>query len=106
KQSYLAIQKLLEFLFYNPNIIIEINAHTDNVGNDESNQVLSLQRAQAVADYLIEKGIGKNRLMVKGYGSKFPVADNTSEEGRALNRRVNIKIISNLSNYTNGVSNE
>jgi outer membrane protein OmpA-like peptidoglycan-associated protein len=106
KQSFVSLQKLLDFLFYNPNIIIEINAHTDNIGSAESNAVLSLQRAQTVADYLIVKGIGKNRLLVKGFGAEFPVADNVTEEGRALNRRVNIKIVSNLSNIANGVSNE
>jgi outer membrane protein OmpA-like peptidoglycan-associated protein len=106
KQSFVSLQKLLDFLFYNPNIIIEINAHTDNVGSAESNEVLSLQRAQTVADYLIVKGIGKNRLLVKGFGAEFPFADNVTEEGRALNRRVNIKIVSNLSNIVNGVSNE
>jgi outer membrane protein OmpA-like peptidoglycan-associated protein len=106
KQSFESLNKLLDFLFYNPNIIIEIHAHTDNIGSPKSNEILSLQRAQTVADYLIVKGIGENRILVKGFGAEYPIADNTTEEGRALNRRVNIKIVSNLSNVKNGISNE
>lgn len=65
-----------------------VEGHTDSVGNDDYNQALSLRRAQAAADYLTAKGIGGGRLDVEGYGESRPVADNSTDEGRAQNRRV------------------
>jgi outer membrane protein OmpA-like peptidoglycan-associated protein len=70
---------------------IEIAGHTDSQGNDEYNMGLSQRRAQAVADYLISKGANANNLTVKGYGETHPVADNGSKEGRAANRRVELR---------------
>ena len=72
---------------------IEISGHTDNVGNDQSNQILSQKRAQAVSDYLVQLGIAPSRITIVGYGETKPVADNNTEEGRQLNRRVEIRFL-------------
>jgi OmpA-OmpF porin, OOP family len=77
---------------------IQIESHTDNFGSDEYNQTLSEKRAQACADYLVEKGIDSGRLTTKGYGESQPVAPNMvngkdNPEGRAKNRRTEFKIM-------------
>ena len=77
----------------NMTIHIEISGHTDNSGNEANNLRLSGARAKSVADYLIGKGINKERIKIKGYGSSQPIAENKSEEGRAKNRRVEFKIL-------------
>lgn len=87
------LQKLLEFLTQNPAIRIEISGHTDNVGNIQSNQKLSENRAKAVYNYLIAAGISAQRLVYKGYGETQPIVPNTSDENRAKNRRTEFKII-------------
>ena len=73
-----------------PSIKISIEGHTDNVGTAAANQTLSQNRAKAVMDAIIAKGIDKARLSSKGWGQNKPVADNSTEEGRAWNRRVEI----------------
>lgn len=87
------LDKLVSFLNLNPAIRIEVRGHTDNVGDDKSNLVLSDNRAKSVMNYLISKGIGKDRLTAKGYGETMPVGDNGTPEGRAMNRRTEYKII-------------
>ena len=94
QQSYNELQRLLRLLEANPKMRIEIGGHTDSKGSVEYNQRLSEGRAKAVADYLIEHGINAKRLEFKGYGKSRPIDDNDSEEGRARNRRVEIKILS------------
>lgn len=69
---------------------VGVYGHTDNVGSPEQNRLLSERRAQAVRDYLVRKGVPSNRLEVKGLGEEQPIADNTTESGRAENRRVQI----------------
>ncbi len=69
---------------------VEISGHTDNRGNQQANQILSEQRAQAVAAYFRKQGVADARLKAVGYGPNQPIADNTTEEGRAANRRVEI----------------
>lgn len=71
----------------------ELAAHTDNVGSDAANMLLSQKRANSVRDYLIKKGIAANRLIAKGYGEKAPIADNGTSEGRAKNRRTEVRQI-------------
>ncbi len=71
---------------------IGVYGHTDNVGNPESNRVLSESRAQAVKAFLVKKGIPSNRIEVQGYGEDQPIADNSTDAGRAANRRVQIKL--------------
>ena len=72
---------------------IEVQAHTDYKGSGESNLKLSEQRALSVKGYLVSQGVRENRLIAKGYGESQPVADNKTEEGRAKNRRVELKIV-------------
>lgn len=85
---------LYEFLTANPQIQIEIGGHTDNTGTEASNQLLSEQRARAVRDYLIQSGIGADRVSFTGYGQHKPIASNLEEETRKLNRRTDFRIIS------------
>ena len=72
---------------------MKISAHTDSKGSDEYNLELSQKRAESVVNYLIAKGIDSGRLIAKGYGETRQVATNDTEEGRALNRRVEMRII-------------
>lgn len=78
---------LTDMLVNNPSVHIEIQGHTDNVGEDNLNEKLSDNRAKAVYDFLIGKGISNKRLRFKGFGEKSPRADNITEEGRKQNRR-------------------
>ncbi|PCH67450.1 MAG: hypothetical protein COC01_05875 [Bacteroidetes bacterium] len=87
------LNKLLGLLQKHFTMKIEISGHTDNVGSEESNQVLSENRAKAVVDYLIENGIDKSRLVYKGYGEIQPIATNGTLEGRQQNRRTEFKIL-------------
>lgn len=74
-------------------IRFEVAGHTDNIGETERNLTVSKKRAEAVSNYLVEKGIEADRLVPVGYGHDQPVADNTTSEGRAANRRVELRII-------------
>lgn len=93
-ESKVEMNKLFTFLEANPNIKIEIGGHTDNTGNPQANQVLSENRAKAVYNYLVAKGIAQERLKYKGYGATQPIAPNDTEEGRRKNRRTEYRIIS------------
>lgn len=86
-ESKIVLDQLLEFLSENNAISIEIQGHTDNIGNDASNLKLSENRARSVYNYLYEQGISLTRLTYKGFGKSIPVADNDTDEGRAKNRR-------------------
>jgi outer membrane protein OmpA-like peptidoglycan-associated protein len=87
------LNKLINFLQRNPLVRIEIGGHTDAVGNDASNQLLSEQRAQSVSNYLVSNQVDASRIESKGYGETTPIATNDTEEGRALNRRTEFKVI-------------
>jgi outer membrane protein OmpA-like peptidoglycan-associated protein len=91
--SYPELDKLTAYLKKNPKVKIEIAGHTDNTGSATSNRTLSQKRAEAAMNYLISKGINKNRLKHKGYGSSRPVDSNSMPEGRKNNRRVEVSII-------------
>jgi outer membrane protein OmpA-like peptidoglycan-associated protein len=91
-ESFSELNKLVAFLKSSPNVAIEIGGHTDAIGDAKLNVTLSENRAKSVYNYLIEKGIAASRLSFKGFGSTVPVADNTTEEGRAQNRRTEFKI--------------
>lgn len=91
-ESIAELQKLLEFITENPTIKIEISGHTDDVGNDQSNQTLSENRAKSVYQYLIDNKVDPARLVYKGYGKTQPIAPNTSDENRQKNRRTEFKI--------------
>lgn len=73
--------------------VIEVAGHTDSVGSEESNQSLSEARASSVAGYLVDKDIKKKRILVVGHGETRPIADNNTEEGRELNRRVELTLV-------------
>jgi len=94
KSSETELQNLINLLNNAPNVKIEISGHTDNVGNAAKNKTLSEQRAKAVVDYLVSKGIDSKRLTYKGYGFERPIAANTTKEGRQQNRRTEFEIIS------------
>ena len=86
--------KLVLFLQQNPTLNIEIGGHTDNEGSDAHNITLSLNRAEAVYNYLVSKGIKPSRLTFKGYGESTPIDSNQTPDGRAKNRRTEFKVIS------------
>ena len=76
-----------------PSTMIDVLGHTDSVGTDAYNQQLSQQRAQAVANYLVARGVSSARIATRGYGETMPIATNETEAGRAANRRVEIKVV-------------
>lgn len=86
------IDELIAFLVENPKVRIEVQGHTDNVGDMESNMALSRNRAAAVLDYLTAQGVAAARLTSNGYGPTKPIATNATDEGRALNRRTTFVI--------------
>ncbi|MBM3432212.1 MAG: flagellar motor protein MotB [Bacteroidetes bacterium] len=87
------LMSLVELLQENPGLIVEIGGHTDNQGSASENLSLSKRRAEAVVHFLTDQGIPSNRLQAKGYGAGQPIADNSNAEGRAKNRRSEMKII-------------
>ncbi len=91
-QSIVELNRLVDFLTVNKTLLIEIGGHTDNQGQDNYNQSLSEKRAKAVVDYLVEHQIAPERLKWFGYGRLKPIADNKTDEGRAQNRRTEVKI--------------
>lgn len=93
-ESQAELDKVAQLLNDNPTLKIEIGGHTDNVGKPSDNLILSNNRAKAVINYLISKNISAQRLTSKGYGETKPLADNKTDEGRALNRRTELKVIS------------
>ena len=95
QESLIELEKLLQFLIKNPNIAIQLLGHTDNVGSDQHNLELSTNRAKAVYDYLLSKGINAQRLSFKGYGESIPIDSNDTEAGRANNRRTEFRISGN-----------
>ncbi len=91
--SFKQLDQLAEFMKIKNTMVIELQGHTDNVGKPEDNLKLSQERAQAVVNYLVKKGIETGRLIAKGYGDTKPVADNNSEQGKAKNRRTCVAVI-------------
>lgn len=92
-ESYRSLNALLDFFNEYPNVKVEVGGHTDNVGSEAINKKISKLRAQAVADYLIEQGIGSDRFQSVGYGPSKPKASNKTKQGRAMNRRTDFTII-------------
>jgi outer membrane protein OmpA-like peptidoglycan-associated protein len=91
-ESQVELDKLMQLLTDNPTLKIEISGHTDNAGKPADNLALSVNRAKAVVSYLTGKGIAATRLIAKGYGETKPMADNKTEDGRAMNRRTEMKV--------------
>lgn len=92
-ESYTVLRQIFEVLQKNTGMKIRIEGHTDDRGSDEYNRKLSLQRAEAVRQFFIRSGIEANRLQAEGKGELQPVADNESELGRSLNRRVEMHLV-------------
>lgn len=94
KESYDELNKLERMLSENTDLVVEISGHTDAMGGAAYNKQLSQKRAQAVVDYVVQKGISSARVSARGYGEERPIASNDDEkEGRAMNRRVEFKIV-------------
>lgn len=93
KSSFTDLNILITYLKKNPQIKIEIQGHTDNIGEEKENQILSENRAIAVYNYLTQNNITENRLGYKGFGEQKPLLSNKTENGRRINRRTSFKII-------------
>lgn len=92
-ESVAALKEMLNFLQSNTDVYVEIGGHTNNNPTDQFANDLSTNRAKAVADWLISKGITAERVQFRGYGKKNPIQQNTTPEGRKANQRVEIKIL-------------
>ena len=86
------LDRLVLFLKENSDRKVELEGHTDSVGSDQYNQGLSERRAASVRDYVVKGGVNKGRISTRGFGSSKPIADNKTADGRAKNRRVEIKV--------------
>ena len=91
--SYSELTRVIELMATNPNMKIELSAHTDDVGSEAYNLKLSERRSQSVVNYLTDNGIIISRLIPKGYGESEPIAPNDTEENKLKNRRVELKIV-------------
>lgn len=92
-ESFVELNKVVDFLQANPTVEVEIGGHTDSKGTDEYNNQLSQGRSQAVVDYLAQQGIDAARLTAKGYGESKPIDTNDTPEGQANNRRVEFTVL-------------
>lgn len=91
--SFPILDNIAELLLLKPTMKIEIAGHTDSDGDDDANLILSQQRADAVKQYLIKKGIAANRMTAQGYGEMRPTADNATATGKQQNRRTEIRVL-------------
>ena len=91
--SYDQLDILIEVMKENDNLNIQLKGHTDGKGNPRSNLQLSQERVDSVTEYLRKGGINKKRISGIGYGGKYPIASNETEETRRLNRRVEFEIV-------------
>ncbi|MBR9974927.1 MAG: PD40 domain-containing protein [Bacteroidetes bacterium] len=92
--SAVDLDRAVEWLKANPSVKVELAGHTDNVGAKDYNKKLSRERAQSVLDYLVSKGVAPQRLAAQGFGMEQPITTNDTEEGRAMNRRVEFRVVS------------
>jgi len=92
-ESQVELDKVVQLMQDNSTVKIQIEGHTDNVGKAADNIKLSENRAKAVVNYLVSKNISVTRLISKGFGATKPMADNKSEEGKAQNRRTELKVV-------------
>ncbi len=99
EESFPSLDKIVEMMNQHPGMVIEVSAHTDNIGKDAYNQKLSEARAKSVVNYLVSKGIDQARMQSRGYGATMPIAPNKNDdgtdnpEGRQKNRRTEFKIL-------------
>jgi outer membrane protein OmpA-like peptidoglycan-associated protein len=92
-QFYPALTTIANTLREYNQTIVEVSGHTDSVGSDAANQTLSERRANAVSGYLVSQGLQRERFEVVGMGERYPIASNDTDQGRALNRRVEIRLL-------------
>jgi len=92
QESFAVLDNVVKVMIDNPNYKLDIEGHTDNTGSAQENMNLSSQRAEAAKNYITSKGIKQDRIRAIGYGEKKPIANNTTEEGRSKNRRVDFNI--------------
>lgn len=93
EKSKLELDKLVQFMTENKTVRIEVSGHTDDIGNDDDNQVLSEKRAESVFNYLTRKGIAAERVEYRGLGERNPLVPNDSDENRKINRRIEWRIL-------------
>jgi OOP family OmpA-OmpF porin len=93
KESFIELNKVVDFLKQNPMVEIEIAGHTDSKGSDDYNLNLSQGRSQSVVDYIVSQGINSSRLTAHGYGETKPIDTNDTDDGRANNRRVEFTVV-------------
>lgn len=94
QNSFDALDDLYNFLNRNPDVVVEIGGHTNGLASENYANKLSNDRAKSIYDYLIKRGIDKDRLQYKGYGKRSPIATNNTADGRRKNQRVEVKILS------------
>jgi len=93
QSSYESLEDLANYLIENPDFRIKIAGHTDSQGNDQNNLILSKKRAEAVKQFLVQRGVTTERIIVQYFGETKPIDTNDTPEGRAKNRRVEMEII-------------
>lgn len=86
------LDRLVTFLNENPDKKVDLEGHTDSIGTDKYNQGLSERRAASVRNYLVKKAVAAGRISTRGFGESKPIADNKTRDGRAKNRRVEVKV--------------
>lgn len=94
-ESYPELNSVADMMHTNPNMVIQLEGHTDTRGDAKLNLKLSEQRVDAVRDYLIRRGVNKNRVKLKAFGGSMPLSKENTEEAHHLNRRVEVRIIEN-----------
>jgi OOP family OmpA-OmpF porin len=86
------LDRLVAFMNENKDKRVNLSGHTDSIGTEKYNQGLSERRVKSVQDYVVKKGVDPSRVTGQGFGESKPIADNKTKEGRAKNRRVEIKV--------------
>ena len=92
RSSFYELDKVVKLMEANPELHIELSAHTDDIGTDAYNDQLSAKRGEATLEFLVKRGIARSRLTSVGYGKRQPLVPNDSDEHRAMNRRVEFKV--------------
>lgn len=93
QESFHELSRVLPYFEKFPNLKIEISGHTDAIGSDQANKLLSEARSNSVRDFLVKSGVPEDKILALGYGESSPVATNDTDEGRQLNRRVEFKVL-------------
>lgn len=94
-QSFKELDEVVQMMKENTKIEIRLEGHTDNQGNSKANMDLSQKRVEAIKKYMVSKGIAKNRIETKAFGGTQPLSNEMTPEARALNRRVELRILKN-----------